>query len=67
MILLNAVKERLGDDVIFTNHKFVNYEQDNNGVTSHFVNRDGEPLPSVRSSVMIGCDGIYSVLRGKSF
>jgi len=64
MLLLEAAKERLGDDVIATNHKFVGYDQDADGVTSHFVNRDGEPLPSVRSSVMIGCDGIYSVLRG---
>lgn len=64
MLLLAAAKERLGDDVVVTNHRFVGYDQDAQGVTSHFVNRNGEPLPAVRSSTMIGCDGIYSVLRG---
>jgi 2-polyprenyl-6-methoxyphenol hydroxylase-like FAD-dependent oxidoreductase len=63
MLLLEAAKERLGENFIVMNHKFTGYDQDEHGVTSHFVNRDGEPLPSVRSSVMIGCDGINSVLR----
>lgn len=63
MLLLEAVEERLGKDAILKNHRFVRYEQDESGVITHFVDGNNEPLPSVKSSLMIGCDGINSTLR----
>ena len=63
MLLLEAVLERLGSDAIVTNHKYVSFTQDANSVTTHFVDADNQPLPSFKSTVMVGCDGINSTLR----
>ncbi|MBL0422639.1 flavin-dependent oxidoreductase [Ramlibacter sp. AW1] len=63
MLLLKAVRERLGEDSVVTGHRFVSVEQDSGGVVANFVDTKGEPLPAVRASVMIGCDGVNSTVR----
>lgn len=67
-ILLAAARERLGEDRVTFGARFVNAEQDAHGVLAHFdrVQPDGVAAASSFSeqgSVLIGCDGIHSVLR----
>lgn len=64
MILLNAVERRLGRDALHTGHKLASFEQGASGVTAHFVDsQTGASLASARGDVLIGADGIHSVVR----
>lgn len=68
-VLLAAARQRLGDDHIIFGARFVHADQDAHGVYAHFerVQPDeaaGAPSTfSEQGSVLIGCDGIHSVLR----
>lgn len=62
-VFLNAVSERLGPDCVVTGHRLQSVDQDSDGVTANFVDPDGNELPSVRGSILIGADGINSALR----
>ena len=62
LVLLNAVRERIGADRIHVGYKCVRVSQDETGITAFFG--DGESTPrSCQGSVAIGCDGIHSVVR----
>ena len=64
MILLAAVKERLGAENVFAGHHLVSFEQDGSSVTAQFTDREnGKRLPARRGDVLIGCDGIHSSVR----
>jgi 2-polyprenyl-6-methoxyphenol hydroxylase-like FAD-dependent oxidoreductase len=66
MLLLSAVKERLGEHVLHLNHAFTTFEQNDKSITAHFSRRrDGEPaeLSSVTGDVLIAADGINSTAR----
>ena len=66
MILLDAVKNRIGADNVFAGHHLVSFEQDGSGVTAYFIDRrSGQPLPPHRGDVLVGCDGIHSVVRAQ--
>jgi len=68
MILLDAVKARIGAENIRTGHHLVSFEQDGSGVTAHFIERgSGRRLPSARSDACVGCDGIHSVVRAQLY
>lgn len=68
MILLTAVKERLGAENVFTGHHLCSFEQDGSGVTAYFIDRqNGRELPSQRGAALIGCDGIHSVVRSQVY
>jgi 5-methylphenazine-1-carboxylate 1-monooxygenase len=68
MILLQAVRDRLGADAIRTDHAFVDLDQDDSGVTARFVHRsDGSAADPVRGDVLIGADGIHSAVRGQFY
>ena len=68
MILLDAVKERIGAENVLTGYHLVSFEQDGSGVTAQFVDRrTGQRLPPQRSDVLIGCDGIHSVVRAQLY
>ena len=68
MILLDAVKARIGADNILMGHHLVSFEQDGSGVTAHFIDRgSGRRLPPARSDALVGCDGIHSVVRAQLF
>jgi 5-methylphenazine-1-carboxylate 1-monooxygenase len=68
MILLNAVRARIGAGNIFTGHHLVSFEQDGTGVNAHFIERgSGQALPPARSDVLIGCDGIHSTVRAQLY
>jgi 5-methylphenazine-1-carboxylate 1-monooxygenase len=62
-VLLNAVRERLGPNAVRTGHRCVGFTQDDNSVELEFVDQKGNALKRVRGDVVIGCDGIRSVIR----
>lgn len=63
-VLLQAVRERLGEDAVVMGHRVERVEQDARGVVVHFVDSaDGAPLSSARADIAIGCDGIHSAVR----
>ncbi len=67
-ILHDAVIERLGPDAVKTGLRLAGFQQDEGGVTAHFVDtREGDGSATVRGDVLIGCDGIHSAVRGHYF
>jgi 2-polyprenyl-6-methoxyphenol hydroxylase-like FAD-dependent oxidoreductase len=68
MILLAAVKSRIGAENVFPGHHLVSFEQDSSGVRVRFIDRrSGEPLPPKRGDVLIGCDGTHSAVRAQLY
>jgi 2-polyprenyl-6-methoxyphenol hydroxylase-like FAD-dependent oxidoreductase len=63
LTLFNAARERLGADRILTDRKCIGFLQDSDGVTAHFENSAGAPLPPARADALIACDGINSAIR----
>ncbi|RHW40168.1 flavin-dependent oxidoreductase [Lysinibacillus yapensis] len=64
MLLLNAVKEQLGEEVVFTGHHLTSFENEADGVVAHFENKKtGEHVGTHRSDILIAADGIHSVVR----
>ncbi|HEX8666731.1 MAG TPA: flavin-dependent oxidoreductase [Beijerinckiaceae bacterium] len=66
-VLLDAARDRIGAERIRTGWTCTGAEQDAEGVTVHFRDGSGKPLPSRRASVAIACDGIHSVVRKQFF
>lgn len=58
MILHKAVVRALGPEAVVTGHECVGVEQDDNGATVRFKDRD-----PVRADVVVACDGINSAIR----
>jgi 2-polyprenyl-6-methoxyphenol hydroxylase-like FAD-dependent oxidoreductase len=66
MLLLSAVKDRLGEDCVHLGHTLSKYEQNERNITAFFVNRhDFLPAaqPEVTGAVLIAADGINSTAR----
>ncbi len=64
MLLLQKTQERLGVDAIKFGHALSDFVSTDTGVTAHFVNKEtSEDHGSVEADVMLGCDGIHSVVR----
>lgn len=61
-MLLDAVKERLGEDAVVLGARLQRFEQDDDGVDLYFEAADGVSQ-HVRAGVVIGVDGIHSVVR----
>jgi 5-methylphenazine-1-carboxylate 1-monooxygenase len=62
-VLYEAVLERIGAHNVLLAHRFVRLEQDDDGVTLHFVDATGQPRGPVRADVAIACDGVNSAVR----
>ena len=63
-VLLEACRKRIGAERIFSGWRCVRADQDGSGVTVHFNGTaTGEALPPQPGTVVIGCDGIHSVIR----
>lgn len=63
-ILLRAVKQRLGEDVVVTGHHLSHFEIHKDGVEAFFIDRGTqEAVGSDRADMLIGADGIHSVVR----
>jgi 2-polyprenyl-6-methoxyphenol hydroxylase-like FAD-dependent oxidoreductase len=66
MLLLSAVKERLGDEVLNLNHALAGFEQNEKSITAKFSQRrDGAPATqsNVTGDILIAADGINSTAR----
>lgn len=61
-MLLDAVKQRLGEDCLTLGAKLSRFEQDGEGVDLYFEPAEGVP-DKVRADVVIGVDGIHSVVK----
>jgi 2-polyprenyl-6-methoxyphenol hydroxylase-like FAD-dependent oxidoreductase len=61
--LLDACRSRIGSQRLVTGWRCARAEQDASGVTVHFTDAAGKPLPPQRGSAVIACDGIHSVIR----
>jgi 2-polyprenyl-6-methoxyphenol hydroxylase-like FAD-dependent oxidoreductase len=68
MILLDAFRARAGHDRLRTNHHCIAVEQDETGVSVHFLDGpDGANRSTVRGRAVIACDGINSAIRKQLF
>ena len=66
MILLDAIKHRIGVHNVLAGHHLVSFKQHGSGVTASFIDRRSRaPLPPQRADVLIGCDGIHSMVRAQ--
>jgi 5-methylphenazine-1-carboxylate 1-monooxygenase len=63
-VLHRAVRERLGPERVHIGHHLSRFGQDANRVWGDFVHRaSGVPRAHVEANVLVGCDGIHSVIR----
>jgi 2-polyprenyl-6-methoxyphenol hydroxylase-like FAD-dependent oxidoreductase len=64
LILLEAVRERIGAQNVHTGQRLAAFEQHAAGVVAHFVQHTGDVgLGSKRGDVLIGADGLHSTVR----
>ncbi len=62
-ILWQAALQRLGPERVHTGHRFARMAQQEHQVTLHFDDSQGQPLPEVRSRVVVAADGVNSAVR----
>jgi 2-polyprenyl-6-methoxyphenol hydroxylase-like FAD-dependent oxidoreductase len=63
-VLLDAFRGRAGEERFLTGWQCERVEQDDGGATAYFrQTASGDPLEPQRGAVVIGCDGIHSVIR----
>jgi 2-polyprenyl-6-methoxyphenol hydroxylase-like FAD-dependent oxidoreductase len=63
-VLLDACVRRIGADRVLTGWRCARVEQDSDGVTVRFDRAaTGEALPPRRGALVVGCDGVHSVVR----
>jgi 2-polyprenyl-6-methoxyphenol hydroxylase-like FAD-dependent oxidoreductase len=70
MLLLSAVKDRLGDTVLHLNHALTDFTQTAKNITAQFSQRrDGAPAEqsNVTGDVLIAADGINSTARNRLY
>ena len=64
MLLLEAARERLGAERIIADRELTGFDEKDGKVTAHFRARStGETLEPVSGDVLIGADGIHSLVR----
>jgi len=66
-VIYQAVRARLGESRIHLNCRLQSFTQDDGGVTAYFFDRNGSHRHTARGDVLIGADGIHSVVRDKLF
>lgn len=62
MLLLEAVRDRLGPDAVRTDRRLVAFQQDRQCVMATFHAEDGD-VEEVEGDLMIAADGIHSTVR----
>ena len=64
MLLLEAVRTRLGHGRVVTGHRLTGFTQGPDGVEVHFTDRNNGDTPvTVHGDLLVGADGIHSVVR----
>ena len=67
-VLHRAVLQRLGPERVHPGHHLARFGQDADHVWADFVDRvSGAPRAHVEADVLVGCDGIHSVVRQAVF
>jgi len=66
-VIYQAVRARLGESRIHLNCRLGSFTQDDAGVTAYFFDRSGSHRHTARGDVLVGADGIHSVVRSKLF
>ena len=66
-VIYQAVRARLGKSRIHLNCRLQSFTQDDGGVTAYFFDRHGSHQHTARGDVLIGADGIHSLVREKLF
>jgi 5-methylphenazine-1-carboxylate 1-monooxygenase len=67
-VLHSAVMERLGPERVHCGHHLSRFGQDGDRVWADFVDRaSGAPRSCVEADILVGCDGIHSVIRQTLF
>ncbi|EST30821.1 FAD-dependent monooxygenase [Streptomyces niveus] len=65
LLLLAAVRERLGPDAVRTGLRFQRFEQTADGVRAHFLDRTSGAETVEDADLLIGSDGIDSAVRAQ--
>ncbi|MBS7697704.1 MULTISPECIES: flavin-dependent oxidoreductase [unclassified Chelatococcus] len=66
-VILQAVVERLGADRVHTGRRLASFDQDEGGISAHFTDHAGNPVETARGEILVGADGIHSVVRRTLF
>jgi len=66
-VILDAVIDRLGAEVIHTGCRLGAFSQDEGGVNAYFFDRSGAHVHTARGDILIGADGIHSKVRQTLF
>ncbi|MEW1551267.1 FAD-dependent monooxygenase [Streptomyces tsukubensis] len=66
-LLLAAVRDRLGPDAVRTGLRFQHFEESRNGVRAHFLDRTSGRTVTGDADVLVGADGIDSVVRARLY
>ena len=61
--IYQAVRARLGESRIHIGHRLGAFQQDEAGVTGYFFDRHGTHRATAHGDVLIGADGIHSLVR----
>jgi 2-polyprenyl-6-methoxyphenol hydroxylase-like FAD-dependent oxidoreductase len=67
MLLLSAVKERLGEDAVTLGRRFVSWEENKTDITAKFVVSETGQQVCVQGDTIIAADGINSTARSKLY
>lgn len=62
-VIYQAVRARLGESRIHLNCRLGSFSEDEGGVTAYFFDRAGAHRLTARGDVLIGADGIHSLVR----
>jgi 5-methylphenazine-1-carboxylate 1-monooxygenase len=66
-VIYQAVRARLGESRIHLGCRLSSFTEDDGGVTGYFFDRNGSHRHTTRGDVLIGADGIHSLVREKLF
>jgi 5-methylphenazine-1-carboxylate 1-monooxygenase len=66
-VLYQAVRTRLGERRIHLGCRLTWFKEDDGGVTAYFFDRSGSHRHTARGDVLVGADGIHSVVRDRLF
>ncbi len=66
-VIYQAVRARLGETRVHPGHRLGAFQQNESGVTAYFFDRSGAHIRTAQGDVLIGADGIHSLVREKLF
>jgi len=66
-VIYQAVRARLGESRIHLNSRLGAFSEDDAGITAYFFDRAGSHRHTARGDVLVGADGIHSMVREKLY